>query len=69
MPAVPERRTVHHEPRPTGDDFVPEAPAASGLDRDRLRRAGLEPALALAQFAEDAGRGEGRQRRSRPPAS
>ncbi|OSZ56013.1 hypothetical protein OQI_35330 [Streptomyces pharetrae CZA14] len=69
MSAGSERQPVHREPRPRGDDFAPAAPAVSGLDRDPLRRAGLDPALALAQSAEDAGRDEGRERRSRPPAS
>ncbi|MEV8549204.1 exonuclease [Streptomyces glaucescens] len=50
-PADPERRTFYRELRPIGDDFVPEALAVSGLDRDRLRREGLDPALALAQFS------------------
>ncbi|MGX1134157.1 hypothetical protein RKD49_006347 [Streptomyces glaucescens] len=48
--ADPGRRTFYRELRPISDEFVPEALAVSGLDRDRLRTEGLDPALALAQF-------------------
>ncbi|MDX3529157.1 exonuclease [Streptomyces sp. ID05-39B] len=48
--ADPEARTFYRELRPIGDDFVPDALAVSGLDRERLRVEGLEPALGLSQF-------------------
>ncbi|MFD9432431.1 3'-5' exoribonuclease domain-containing protein [Streptomyces sp. NPDC060002] len=48
--ADPTRQTFYRELRPVSDEFVPEALAVSGLDRDRLVEEGLEPALALAQF-------------------
>ncbi|MFF8971335.1 exonuclease domain-containing protein [Streptomyces sp. NPDC014995] len=48
--ADPERHTFYRELRPISEDFVPEALAVSGLDRERLREEGLEPALALARF-------------------
>ncbi|MFD9318650.1 exonuclease domain-containing protein [Streptomyces sp. NPDC060053] len=46
----PTRHTFYRELRPISDEFVPEALAVSGLDRERLAEEGLEPALALAQF-------------------
>lgn len=46
----PERHTFYRELRPISEEFVPEALAVSGLDRERLRKEGLDPALALAQF-------------------
>jgi DNA polymerase III epsilon subunit-like protein len=49
-PADPTARTFYRELRPISEEFVPEALAVSGLDRERLRREGLEPALALGQF-------------------
>jgi DNA polymerase III epsilon subunit-like protein len=48
--ADPEKHTFYRELRPISEEFVPEAPAVSGLDRERLRKEGLDPALALAQF-------------------
>ncbi|MER6789952.1 3'-5' exoribonuclease [Streptomyces sp. NPDC000658] len=48
--ADPTRQTFYRELRPIGDEFVPEALAVSGLDRERLVEEGLEPALALSQF-------------------
>ncbi|MER5195178.1 3'-5' exoribonuclease domain-containing protein [Streptomyces sp. NPDC002755] len=48
--ADPTRQTFYRELRPISDEFVPEALAVSGLDRGRLAKEGLEPALALAQF-------------------
>jgi hypothetical protein len=50
-PADPEQLTFYRELRPISDEFVPEALAVSGLDRDRLRREGAEPAAALGEFA------------------
>ncbi|MFD8392546.1 3'-5' exoribonuclease domain-containing protein [Streptomyces sp. NPDC059680] len=50
-PADPERQTFYRELRPICDDFVPEALAVSGLDRDRLAAEGAEPAVALAEFS------------------
>ncbi|MFI1922097.1 MULTISPECIES: exonuclease [unclassified Streptomyces] len=49
--ADPTRQTFYRELRPISDEFVPEALAVSGLDRDRLIEEGLEPALVMAQFA------------------
>ncbi|MFE9093270.1 exonuclease [Streptomyces sp. NPDC007264] len=51
-PADPEERTFYRELRPISDDFVPEALAVSGLDRERLTTEGAEPAVALAEFAD-----------------
>ncbi|MEU5281258.1 3'-5' exoribonuclease [Streptomyces asoensis] len=48
--ADPARQTFYRELRPISDDFVPEALAVSGLDRERLAVEGLRPELALAQF-------------------
>lgn len=49
--ADPEKLTFYRELRPISAEFVPEALAVSGLDRDRLREEGAEPAVALAEFA------------------
>ncbi|RZU23820.1 3'-5' exoribonuclease domain-containing protein [Streptomyces sp. BK239] len=49
--ADPAARTFYRELRPISEEFVPEALAVSGLDRERLREQGIEPSLALAQFA------------------
>ncbi|MFE7274444.1 3'-5' exoribonuclease domain-containing protein [Streptomyces sp. NPDC057623] len=48
--ADPQRHTFYRELRPISEEFVPQALAVSGLDRERLGREGLDPALALAQF-------------------
>ncbi|MGW0941381.1 3'-5' exonuclease [Streptomyces sp. NPDC002623] len=48
--ADPDRQTFYRELRPISAEFVPEALAVSGLDRERLAVEGIEPALALAQF-------------------
>ncbi|MFJ4785189.1 3'-5' exoribonuclease domain-containing protein [Streptomyces sp. NPDC088794] len=50
--ADPERRTFYRELRPISEEFVPEALAVSGLDRERLRTEGAEPAVALGEFTE-----------------
>ncbi|MFI1564171.1 3'-5' exoribonuclease domain-containing protein [Streptomyces sp. NPDC020490] len=50
--ADPERQTFYRELRPISDEFVPEALAVSGLDRERLAAEGAEPAVALAEFSE-----------------
>ncbi|MET8805278.1 3'-5' exoribonuclease [Streptomyces sp. NPDC004546] len=50
-PADPEERTFYRELRPISGEFVPEALAVSGLDRDRLTAQGAEPAVALAEFS------------------
>ncbi|MEU5116860.1 3'-5' exoribonuclease [Streptomyces longwoodensis] len=47
----PARQTFYRELRPISTEFVPEALAVSGLDRQRLTREGIDPALALAQFS------------------
>lgn len=48
--ADPEQHTFYRELRPISDEYVPEALAVSGLDRDRLVREGAEPAAAMAEF-------------------
>ncbi|WP_458246323.1 exonuclease [Streptomyces sp. MAI_2237] len=50
--ADPEERTFYRELRPISEEFVPEALAVSGLDRERLRTEGAEPAVALAEFGD-----------------
>jgi hypothetical protein len=50
-PADPEERTFYRELRPISAEFVPEALAVSGLDRDRLTVQGAEPAVTLAEFS------------------
>ncbi|MFJ3160583.1 3'-5' exoribonuclease domain-containing protein [Streptomyces kanasensis] len=49
-PADPEAATFYRELRPIADDFVPEALAVSGLDRDRLSIEGAEPRSAMWEF-------------------
>ncbi|WP_328501014.1 3'-5' exoribonuclease [Streptomyces sp. NBC_00457] len=51
-PADPVERTFYRELRPISAEFVPEALAVSGLDRERLEREGGEPATALAEFSD-----------------
>lgn len=48
---VPEL-TFYTELRPISDQFVPQALAVSGLDRDRLLREAPEPALAMRAAAD-----------------
>ncbi|MFI2345784.1 3'-5' exoribonuclease domain-containing protein [Streptomyces sp. NPDC019443] len=50
-PTDPEAYTFYRELRPISEDFVPEALAVSGLDRDRLTDEGSEPAAAMAEFS------------------
>ncbi|MGW4751622.1 3'-5' exonuclease [Streptomyces chartreusis] len=50
--ADPEEHTFYRELRPIGEEFVPEALAVSGLDRERLKAEGSEPATALTEFSE-----------------
>lgn len=50
--ADPEERTFYRELRPIGEEFVPEALAVSGLDRERLKAEGSEPAVALTEFSD-----------------
>lgn len=47
----PRRRTFYRELRPISDEFVPEALAVSGLDREKLATQGTEPGAALHQFS------------------
>ncbi|WP_317852425.1 MTH938/NDUFAF3 family protein [Streptomyces venezuelae] len=49
-PADPEQQTFYRELRPVSEEFVPEALAVSGLDRDRLVREGADPAAAMDEF-------------------
>ncbi|GAA1014076.1 exonuclease [Streptomyces sp. F-3] len=48
----PEQHTFYRELRPISEEFVPEALAVSGLDRERLSRQGAEPAVAMAEFTD-----------------
>jgi hypothetical protein len=48
--ADPDAQTFYRELRPISDEYVPEAAAVSGLDRDRLVREGADPAAAMADF-------------------
>jgi hypothetical protein len=50
--ADPDQHTFYRELRPISDDFVSEALAVSGLDRERLAREGAEPAVALGEFTD-----------------
>lgn len=50
--ADPEERTFYRELRPISEEFVLEALAVSGLDRERLRSEGAEPAVALGEFTD-----------------
>ncbi|MFC3574487.1 3'-5' exoribonuclease domain-containing protein [Streptomyces yaanensis] len=50
--ADPEKVTFYRELRPISEEFVPEALAVSGLDRERLGREGAEPTVVLAEFAD-----------------
>jgi hypothetical protein len=43
----PEGETFYRELKPIGDEDLPEAIAASGLDRDELLRVGVNPARAM----------------------
>ncbi|WP_406275638.1 3'-5' exoribonuclease [Streptomyces sp. NBC_00191] len=52
VPQDPEAYTFYRELRPISEDFVPEALAVSGLDRDRLVAEGSEPATALGEFGD-----------------
>ncbi|WP_405603400.1 3'-5' exoribonuclease [Streptomyces sp. NBC_01410] len=52
VPEDPEAYTFYRELRPISEDFVPEALAVSGLDRDRLIAEGSEPATALGEFGD-----------------
>ncbi|MFJ9894602.1 exonuclease [Streptomyces sp. NPDC091280] len=51
-PADAEKLTFYRELRPISAEFVPEALAVSGLDRERLGREGAEPAAALGEFTD-----------------
>ena len=50
--ADPQRQTFYRELRPISEEFVPEALAVSGLDRERLKSEGAEPAVALGEFSD-----------------
>lgn len=49
-PADPTAATFYRELRPISDDFVPQALAVSGLDRDALLRDGADPASAMSEL-------------------
>lgn len=49
-PADPSRQTFYRELRPISPDFVPDALAVSGLDRDHLSANGAEPEQAMADL-------------------
>ena len=46
----PTHDTFYRELRPISPDFIPEALAVSGLDRDHLSANGTEPEKAMAEF-------------------
>ncbi|WP_344012249.1 exonuclease [Streptomyces thermospinosisporus] len=48
--ADPGERTFYRELKPISGEFVPEALAVSGLDRDRLGTEGAEPGRAMSEF-------------------
>ncbi|MFJ5559947.1 3'-5' exoribonuclease domain-containing protein [Streptomyces sp. NPDC093250] len=50
--ADPEERTFYRELKPISAEFVPEALAVSGLDRDRLGAEGAEPVQAMREFTD-----------------
>ncbi|GHJ50307.1 hypothetical protein Cs7R123_76490 [Catellatospora sp. TT07R-123] len=50
--ADPTAATFYRELRPISDDFVPEAMAVSGLDRDALVRDGADPAAAMRELSD-----------------
>ncbi|MBO0828375.1 MAG: exonuclease [Streptosporangiales bacterium] len=50
-PDDPRAETWYAELRPISDDYVPEAMAVSGLDRDELRESGRSPEEAMTGFA------------------
>jgi hypothetical protein len=50
-PADPTAATFYRELRPISDEFVPEALAVSGLDRERLLADGADPATAMAELS------------------
>jgi hypothetical protein len=49
--ADPDARTFYRELKPISSEFVAEALAVSGLDRDRLTADGTEPADAMRDFS------------------
>ncbi|WP_221760987.1 hypothetical protein [Kibdelosporangium aridum] len=49
--ADPEVQTFYRELKPISSEFVPEALAVSGLDRDLLIKSGIEPADAMRDFS------------------
>ncbi len=57
--------TFYAELRPISPDWVPEALAVSGLDREKLRTAGRDPGKAMTEFAAWV-RAQGRQHDARP---
>ncbi len=48
----PELNTFYRELRPISEEWVPEALAVSGLERDTLLDTGTDPALAMAEFTD-----------------
>lgn len=62
VPAKPDAATFYRELRPISDDFVPDALAVSGLDRDRLAREGAEPAAAMHELTSWVGEQAGAAR-------
>jgi hypothetical protein len=57
----PEAATLYCELKPISDEFDPDALGVSGLDRERLRRDGLEPETAMQQarrWVTEQGRGD-----------
>jgi hypothetical protein len=50
-PAGPEASSFYRELRPISDEYVPEALAVSGLDRETLLREGADPVEAMAELS------------------
>jgi hypothetical protein len=48
-PIAPDRHSFYRELRPISEEFVPDAVAATGIDRDALLRSGADPAQAMQQ--------------------
>lgn len=51
-PRDPAAATFYRELRPIGEEWLPEAVGASGLDRDALAREGADPQAAMAAAAD-----------------
>lgn len=61
-PCDPAVETFYRELRPITEEWLPEAVAASGLDRDALAREGADPLVVMQDAAEWVGRLSGSNR-------